>query len=373
MKTTILDVITLILAISYLIFIIFERIYHLWLRKFYKCVILVNGIRGKSTVCRLIDAGLRNCGFRVYTKITGTIPTIIDENNQESTIKRLGNANIREQLKVMRKARKSGVDVLVIECMAVTPELQEIVQQKMVNANIVVVTNVREDHIGEMGDTLEELAMAFAKTLPVNGKFIINNADYLDIYQTANLGSTEIIIANDYQIPNCSEIFETFPDNINLALSVCDSLNLSREKFLNGMKNYHHDFGAFQIIKRENTYLVSAFSANDVTSTKLLFLETLKKFEKKRITILFNSRGDRPNRTNQFVDFITELQVPKIILDGENINYVKRKLWKAGNTNVSVLKCKSDLLKEDVIFGIGNIKDTGFDLINYFNGELKDD
>ena len=37
-------------------------------------VVHVNGTRGKSTVCRLIDAGLRAGGVRVFCKTTGTDP-----------------------------------------------------------------------------------------------------------------------------------------------------------------------------------------------------------------------------------------------------------------------------------------------------------
>ena len=43
----------------------------------------VNGTRGKSSVTRLIAAGLRESGFNTYAKTTGTTPRII--NNQEET------------------------------------------------------------------------------------------------------------------------------------------------------------------------------------------------------------------------------------------------------------------------------------------------
>lgn len=362
----VLTIIIIILSIGYVGYIIFERIYYVKLRKKIKHVILVNGIRGKSTVCRLIDAGLRKCGFRVYTKTTGTLAMIIDESNNEVPVKRLGPANIREQLKIMRKAVKANADVLVIECMAVLPELQEIVQQKMVNADIVVVTNVRPDHLGQMGDTLEELAMAFAKTMPKNGKFIIDNDQFLSIYQSQNFNNTDIIIAKKCEIADADTTFETFSDNLNLSLSVCELLNLSKETFIEGMKEYHHDFGAYQIIKHGNSTLVSAFAANDVVSTKMLFNETLKKFDKDRITILFNSRDDRPTRTKQFINLICELNCKKIILYGTNINYIKNKLMKLGVDNVFILKSPEQLFNEDVIFGIGNIKNLGIDLINLY-------
>lgn len=365
-----LTIITIVLCVGYIGYIIFERFYYSKLRKSFKHVILVNGIRGKSTVCRLIDAGLRNSGYKVYTKTTGTLPMVIDVNNHEKIINRLGPANIREQLKIMRDAKKQNAEILVIECMAVNPELQEIVQQKMVNADIVVITNVREDHIGEMGDTLDELAYAFSKTLPKKGKFIINNDEYLKIYQKENINQAEIIIANEYgfSLDDAQNLYQTFPENLNLSLAVCETLELSKEEFLCGMKNYHKDFGAFQILKKDNVTLISAFAANDVTSTKIIFSEILKKYSKERISILFNCRDDRPTRTNQFIDLIVELNCPKVMIYGSNISYIKRKLLKKGIKNIQIIKKIEDLENEDVIFGIGNIKNFGIDLINFYKG-----
>ena len=40
-------------------------------------VVYVNGIRGKSTVTRMIDGGLRAGGWKVFCKTTGTVPMVI--------------------------------------------------------------------------------------------------------------------------------------------------------------------------------------------------------------------------------------------------------------------------------------------------------
>ena len=91
-----------------------------------KHVIYVNGTRGKSSVTRLIDAGLRAGGWRTYAKTTGTLPMIIDTNGNEKLIRRRGRANIKEQIKILKQAALEKAEVLVIECMAVNPELQYI-------------------------------------------------------------------------------------------------------------------------------------------------------------------------------------------------------------------------------------------------------
>ena len=48
----------------------------------------VNGSRGKSSVVRLIAAGLRAGNIKVFGKTTGTSPRIIDENGEDKYIHR---------------------------------------------------------------------------------------------------------------------------------------------------------------------------------------------------------------------------------------------------------------------------------------------
>ena len=129
------------LSIVYILYVIIERLLINHYRKRVPLIIHINGIRGKSTTTRLIDAGLRNCGFKVFSKTTGTVPTMINTNNQDIAIKRLGKANIREQIKMLRKAYKEHADALVLECMAVNPELQKICEEKILKANITIITN----------------------------------------------------------------------------------------------------------------------------------------------------------------------------------------------------------------------------------------
>ena len=173
-----LYIIIIVLASLYIAYVIYEKIMVNKLRSSFKYVIHVNGIRGKSTTTRLIDAGMRECGFKVFSKTTGTIPTYIDVAGNEHEIFRLGKANIREQIKMMKLALKEGAEVLVLECMAVNPELQRICEEKILKANICVITNIRLDHINDMGDNLEEIAEAFSNTIPTNGTLIINHSDF---------------------------------------------------------------------------------------------------------------------------------------------------------------------------------------------------
>ena len=122
-------------------------------------VVYVNGIRGKSTVTRMIDGGLRAGGWKVFCKTTGTVPMVIGVDGTARPLVRRGRANISEQVRVLHRAVREGAQILVIECMAVDPALQAVSQHRMVRADIGVITNVRLDHTAEMGPTLEDLRL----------------------------------------------------------------------------------------------------------------------------------------------------------------------------------------------------------------------
>src|SRR5512147_2665957 len=94
----------------------------------------VNGTRGKSSVTRLIAAGLRAGGIPTMAKTTGTLPRIIDMQGLEVPIVRPGRTNIIEQLKVFRYFFERHPQAIVIECMAVNPEYQWICEHRIVNA-----------------------------------------------------------------------------------------------------------------------------------------------------------------------------------------------------------------------------------------------
>ena len=65
----------------------------------------VNGTRGKSSVVRLIAAGLREGGMKVFAKTTGSCPRVIDHNGIDHEIVRLRSASIGEQIKNGDKLR----------------------------------------------------------------------------------------------------------------------------------------------------------------------------------------------------------------------------------------------------------------------------
>ena len=118
----------------------------------------VNGTRGKSSVTRLIAAALRAHGIRTFAKTTGTMARIIDPDGREIDVYRVGRPNIVEQTRIVRRAVEAGAEALVVECMAVAPELQPITELRLIQSTVGVITNCRADHLDVMGPTTDDVA-----------------------------------------------------------------------------------------------------------------------------------------------------------------------------------------------------------------------
>ena len=221
-----LELFILLLFAGEIIYLVYENRRVLRNRAKLQHVVYVNGIRGKSSVTRLIDAGLRAGGKRCFCKTTGTLPMTINAEGVEQQILRRGPANIREQLWVLQRAAENSAEVLIAECMAVDPALQKLSQQKMMRADIGVITNVRLDHTDEMGGTLSEICDSLCSMIPENG--VVFTADamfYPQIAKNAAQKGAKAILATAENLPAQAIDFD---ENVALALAVCAHLGVPR-------------------------------------------------------------------------------------------------------------------------------------------------
>lgn len=338
-----------------------EYIANLKARRTLKHVIHVNGSRGKSTVTRLIDAGLRAGGFRVYSKITGTEPAARGVDGNETVIRRRGPANIREQLRTVRSASRQKADILVVECMALHPELQRISQERMLQADIGVITNVRRDHLEIMGPGLREAAEAMASTIPENGTLVTSESDQVEVFRkTCGSKGTKLLAVHggDIQYKN------HFAENVEMALTVCELLGVDRHRASRAMSHYSADPGVLQLLRlNEHTVLLNGLSANDPDSTEAIHAKYRKdpRLEGHRWVLLFNGRQDRSARTDQFLRLMCRIPCSEVWLLGKSPHYMKKKLASAKGGQVPVQSASADMHEilqgittKTVVFAIGN-------------------
>ena len=328
-----------------------------------KKVIHINGIRGKSTVSRLIDAGLRDGKHRIFTKVTGTAPKYIDVNNKEHDIKRRGKANIREQIKTIKMAVNMGTDYLVLECMAVNPLLQKVCEEEILNADVSVITNVREDHLIELGDNLNKIAKSLGNMMCTNGIFVTADKKYFKFFKKLGESkNTDVYLSGEEK--NEYEKID-FPENVALALQVCKLCGVDEKDALERMRNYKKDSGVLRevnFINGNNVKIsfVNAMAANDPMSTEnILELYKSKNIWEKEKYLLVNNRIDRPKRLEQFVILAKkyEKEFEKIYISGEsrNIFYKKMKGYENKLEIIEDIKQFDEIENEALIIAVGNI------------------
>src|ERR1700676_1584388 len=105
----------------------------------------VAGTRGKSTTTRLIAAILRAEGLSVYAKTTGSEPRVLLPDGSEVAVRRFGTPSIREQGRLMAQAARASAEAVVVECMAIRPEMLWASETLFIRATTLVVTNARPD------------------------------------------------------------------------------------------------------------------------------------------------------------------------------------------------------------------------------------
>lgn len=364
-----------IIFIFYLIYLVAEAFFATRFRHIIKHVIYVNGTRGKSSVTRLIHAGLRAGGVTSYAKTTGTLPMVIDTKGQEILIKRRGRANIKEQIKILRWAAKEKAEVLVVECMAVQPELQYISQHRMVRADIGIITNARLDHLDVMGQNLEEIGQSLCNTIPKGGICFTSDKDFFPLFSSkCELMNCEAKIS----VPNGSELNFDFPENIALALDVCKYIGVNENVALEGMKYYQRDPYAISIYRLENgAIFIGGLSINDPMSTKIVYDRLIKQLgvDNHKLNLLISNRLDRGYRTLQHQDLAVELNPENVWIIGGNSRVMARSLVKRlPNSNILVLHKAyemplSGLTTKDVIFAVGNIAEGGNEVMDLVKRE----
>ena len=341
----------------------------------------VNGIRGKSSVVRLIAAGLRESGLKTFAKTTGTIPRIINEKGKDVELHRLRSASIGEQIKLMRYFANQSPDALVIECMAVNPQYQWISEHRIVRSTLGVITNVRRDHLDEMGITILDIAKSISNTIPFNSKIISSKNKFYDLFKRiANKRNSDIDVSDISSIKK--DYMDKFPyiehpENIALALKVCNSLGIDDKTALKGMLKTTPDPGVlfiWDILKDNNkNQFISAFAANDPDSTIKVW-KLVKDKSKNKKCIFLNTRDDRRYRTIQLIDLVYENIKPDLfIVRGNNVSSLMKKYH---NDKIELKLFDMSSSQNDVvnyminlngyfIMGIGNIVGWGDNFLNH--------
>ncbi len=378
--------------LAVILFSMYEYYSHYVYRKKIPLLIHINGTRGKSSVTRLIAAGLREGGKKTIAKTTGSAPRVILENGSEIPIQRPRGPNIREQIKICKFAAKRSADALVLECMAVMPEYQWISEHKIVRSDIGVITNIRLDHLDVMGPGIKNVTYSICNTVP-NKSIAYTSEKKLFPYmkKIADHKQTKLYLSNPEDVED--EVLDQFSyiehkDNISLALDVCKACGVERDIALEGMKKAKPDIGATTFYhvhdEERDVYFAHSFAANDPESTEYV-IKSVKGLHPdiEFCGFILNTRADRMFRSKQLVKMFQEMDFDGLYLIGQETATVyayaqsnKLHMTKVHNfgwvSGEQFMKKLGKISANNILLiGIGNIGGNGGIIVNYFKEKSK--
>jgi len=385
------------LILAAVIFGTAEYAYHLKNVRSIPIRIHVNGTRGKSSVTRLIAAGLRENGIRTFAKTTGTLPRVIIHDGTEYPVYRQSRANVIEQVRIIAFATRNRAEALVIECMAIQPGLQSLCELKLIQSTHGVITNVREDHLDAMGPEERDVAHAILGTTPVGRPLFTCEKDYPDEFEaTCRDRGSSLVVVTDDEVTSVSDGdlarfgYVEHRENVALALRVCEAVGVSRETALRGMIKAEPDMGAMSDLKLNffgrRIHFVNGFAANDPESTGMIWNMALNSHPDVQVRIMIiNSRLDRPDRSRQLGEALVRWpRADWYILIGTGSHFLVRYAVKEGIDPRQFINAEDldiELIFEEVlkhckksslVMGIGNIAGNGLELITYFKNRSED-
>lgn len=348
----------------------------------------VNGTRGKSSVTRLIGAGLRAGGINTIAKVTGTYPRLILNDGNEVEIHRKEKANIIEQLKIIKYAVKHKADAMIIECMAIQPIYQKITEWQMVHATIGVITNVRLDHLDVMGPGLMDVAKAISYTIPAGQHFFTAENRIYEYLEKIAKGKNCISFQSDEKNVSNDEMmgftYIEHKENVALALVICEHLGVKKQIALKGMYAAIPDEGVLTktIINKNNKKVTffNAFAANDPESSLMIWNNIMKYAAPGDLKIiLLNTREDRLDRARQLTEMAGKsISMDYIALIGQRSEVVKdmavknkipdEKIVNIGWTSPAEVfeKVMAIVPESATVVAIGNMGGMGAEVVKYF-------
>jgi poly-gamma-glutamate synthase PgsB/CapB len=290
--------------------------------------ILVNGSRGKSSTTRLIRAALAADRNRVTAaKTTGSAARFIAPAGREFPIIRKNSiVNVIEQIAVVARAVVFKAHTFVVECMAVDPGLQELNTEVLIQPHLVVITNVRPDHLDEMGGPDRDVAgvaRSLCRSMPKGGICVTaeSDPDLLAIMrEEAETRGTVLYYADPADVTDAEMShfpWICFPDNVAIALVIARLYNVPRGAALAGMYAAQPDPGVLRVDEQQHSgrkfKAVNLFAANDPAST----LQNLALLRKRGlvsggISLVINCRPDRLERNGQ-MGSIVEAAHPELV------------------------------------------------------------
>jgi poly-gamma-glutamate synthase PgsB/CapB len=257
---------------------------------------------------------LRASGATVLAKTTGSKPVLILPDGTEQEIVRSGPASVREQVRLVERAASAGAGVLVAEMMSIGAECLAAESGRILRPETLALTNVRLDHLDEMGREKDAIARSLAAAVPGRAEVFIPAEEMHPAFEkaAARTGSRiHPVVRRSAEGPGADFPLHPgeFEPNRRLAQAVLESLGLDDRTIERGLAAAGPDAGSLKI--RRGTFgapprpavCVSLFAANEPESSALALHEAgrIVPFGGRPVVGLLSLREDRGDRTLQWI------------------------------------------------------------------------
>lgn len=262
--------------------------------------VAVMGTRGKSSLVTWLHGAFVDRNYDTYSKITGEQPYSL-YNGERHLIERTGPTKLYETERELRRFEPD--DVIVVENHGIHKYTTRLANEDYVDPTIVVVTNVRHDHLDTLGKDAFEIARAFARAVP-HGSHVVTAernpvlAEYLENeLSRRNATLTRVIDGGENLIVPAEELVLL----LDAVLEFADAKQLTEEE----KKKFQHRLDVrWKTLPDGRVY--NAANVNDVESTDIV-RRALQSGDPETFQPLVCLRVDRPGRTRSFVEYLNWL------------------------------------------------------------------
>ncbi len=349
--------------------------------------VMVTGTRGKTSVARLLASVLREDGRKVLAKTTGSEAVLVLPDGRERSVRRRGRPSILEQIGVVALGARMEADAVVVESMAVHAENLRVEGRRLLRPHLVLVTNLRVDHVEAQGESRETVGKIIGEGVPEGSRVLIPAGEWEEGLEFAAREVGGSLLRVEGRGGERSGGDQLFGSNVDLVRAASELLGVGDEAVERGIEAARGDVGLLRAWShprtggKESWRVVNAFAANDPESTFLALDQVTAgggRISQKPVGLL-NLRADRGDRTLLWVEALRDgggARFSHLYLSGFHARAMLRRLKGLDGPPVEVLprmkppEVMAMLTRRSepgVLFGFGNMGGLGEELVRYWS------
>lgn len=261
--------------------------------------IAVTGSRGKSSLVTWLAEVFTERGYDTYAKVTGEVPTSI-HNGVSHPIERPGPVLLYETEREIRKFDPQ--DVIIVENQGIREYTTRLVNEDYVDATLVVLTNVRRDHLDTLGGDYRAIARGLARSIPAGSHVVSGERNpVINDYLERELDRRDATLTRAVG-PEVDPV----PGAELVALLDAVLAATGHPPLDDATRAAYRDRIAVEWTTLPDGRVYNAANVNDVDSTELV-RRALQGETPEPFTPLVYLRADRPGRSSTYVQYLNWL------------------------------------------------------------------